>query len=36
VINVWGPERRVPAERLPELGAATVATAERVASLLTA
>jgi len=35
VINVWGPERRVPAERLPELGAATVATAARVAALLT-
>jgi len=35
VINVWGPERRIPPVRLPELGAAVVETASRVAALLT-
>jgi DNA-binding IclR family transcriptional regulator len=34
VINVWGPERRVPPERLPALGTAAVETAARVATLL--
>jgi len=35
VINVWGPERRVPRERLTDLGAAAVETAIRVAALIT-
>ena len=35
VINVWGPERRIPPVRLPELGAAVIETASRVAALLT-
>jgi DNA-binding IclR family transcriptional regulator len=34
VVNVWGPERRIPAERFPELGAAVVRAARRVAELL--
>jgi DNA-binding IclR family transcriptional regulator len=34
VVNVWGPERRISADRLPELGPAVVAAAERVAALL--
>lgn len=34
VVNIWGPERRIPAERLPELGPAVVVAAQRVAALL--
>lgn len=34
VVNVWGPERRIPVERFPELGAAVVVTAAHVAELL--
>lgn len=34
VVNVWGPERRIPAERFADLGQAVVATADRVAELL--
>jgi DNA-binding IclR family transcriptional regulator len=34
VLNIWGPERRIPAERFPDLGVAAVATADRVAALL--
>jgi DNA-binding IclR family transcriptional regulator len=34
VVNVWGPERRISPDRLPELGPAVVAAAGRVAALL--
>lgn len=34
VVNVWGPERRLPVDRFRELGAAVVGTAARVAELL--
>jgi DNA-binding IclR family transcriptional regulator len=34
VVNVWGPERRIPVDRFPELGAAVVESAARVATLL--
>lgn len=34
VVNVWGPERRVPAERFAVLGPAVVTAAQRVAALL--
>ncbi len=34
VVNVWGPERRIPAERLDALGPLAVAAATQVAALL--
>jgi DNA-binding IclR family transcriptional regulator len=34
VVNVWGPERRIPVDRFPELGAAVIESAGRVATLL--
>lgn len=34
VVNVWGPERRIPVERFDELGRAVVVSAQRVAALL--
>ena len=34
VVNIWGPERRVPVDRFPELGAEVVESAARVAALL--
>jgi len=34
VVNVWGPERRIPSERFGDLGRATVESAHRVAALL--
>lgn len=34
VINVWGPERRIPVDRLDALGPLAVAAAQRVAELL--
>ncbi len=34
VVNVWGPERRIPLARFDELGAATVDAADRIAVLL--
>lgn len=34
VVNIWGPERRIPAERFPELGSAVRDSARRVADLL--
>lgn len=34
VVNIWGPERRIPSDRFPELGSAVVQTAQRVAALL--
>lgn len=34
VVNIWGPERRIPAERFPELGSAVRESARRVADLL--
>lgn len=34
VVNVWGPERRIPLARFDELGQATVVAADRVAELL--
>jgi DNA-binding IclR family transcriptional regulator len=34
VVNIWGPERRIPSDRFPELGPAVVKTADRVAALL--
>ncbi len=34
VVNIWGPERRIPTDRFAELGPAVVETAGRVAALL--
>jgi DNA-binding IclR family transcriptional regulator len=34
VVNIWGPERRIPVERFEVLGPAVVASADRVAALL--
>jgi DNA-binding IclR family transcriptional regulator len=34
VVNVWGPERRIPADRLDELGPLAVYAANRVAQML--
>lgn len=34
VVNVWGPERRIPADRFDELGPLAVAAAERIGTLL--
>jgi DNA-binding IclR family transcriptional regulator len=34
VVNIWGPERRVPTGRFSVLGPAAVASADRVAGLL--
>ncbi len=34
VVNIWGPERRIPTDRFAELGPAVVETADRVAALL--
>ncbi len=34
VVNIWGPERRIPTDRFAELGPAVVQTADRVAALL--
>ena len=34
VVNIWGPERRIPVERFPDLGRAAVTAADRVAALL--
>lgn len=34
VVNIWGPERRIPTDRFSELGPAVVETAHRVAALL--
>jgi len=34
VVNIWGPERRLPASRFADLGRAAVAAADRMASLL--
>lgn len=34
VVNIWGPERRIPAERFRELGSAVRDSARRVADLL--
>jgi DNA-binding IclR family transcriptional regulator len=34
IVSVWGPEHRVPRERLPEIGRRTVAAAEEIRALL--
>lgn len=34
VVNIWGPERRIPTDRFRDLGPAVVETAHRVAALL--
>ena len=34
VVNVWGPERRIPVDRLDELGPLAVAAAQRIGDLL--
>jgi len=34
VVNIWGPERRIPPRRFGELGRAAVVTADRIAALL--
>ncbi|HUV48211.1 MAG: IclR family transcriptional regulator C-terminal domain-containing protein, partial [Actinomycetes bacterium] len=34
VVNVWGPERRIPVERFDELGPLAVDASTRVAGLL--
>lgn len=34
VVNIWGPERRIPTDRFTELGPAVVETADHVAALL--
>lgn len=34
VVNIWGPERRIPVDRFPELGSAVIVSAARVATLL--
>lgn len=34
VVNIWGPERRIPVERFPDLGRAVVAAADRIATSL--
>ncbi len=34
VVNVWGPERRIPVARFDELGPAVVEAADRIAALL--
>ena len=34
VVNVWGPERRIPADRLDALGPLAVAASDRIGELL--
>ena len=34
VVNIWGPERRIPVERFAELGPAVVAAADEIAAAL--
>ena len=36
IVNIWGPERRIPSSRFPDLGRAALATADRIASRLAA